>query len=170
MAAAMSATSFVKTALSEKDPLKEEEARKSMQEDVEIISNSLRFINDLLRNMLDMHRASNKQLKVNLTPTDILHDILEPVEGMLHQRGCSFEVSVHCEPRNLIVMTDRLRLKQIMLNLGRNSSKFVNKGFVRLHAGVNEKGHVYLAVEDSGPGIPEEKRELLFAKFQESLD
>lgn len=117
-----------------------------------------------------MHRASNKQLKVNMTPTDILHDILEPVYGMLHQREASFEVTFKCEPRDLWVLTDRLRLKQIVLNLGRNASKFVDKGFVRLTAGVNEDGHVYLTVEDSGPGIPEEKRELLFAKFQESLD
>ena len=29
---------------------------------------------------------------------------------------------------------------------------------------------VRLAVEDSGIGIPKEKRDLLFAKFQESLD
>ena len=32
------------------------------------------------------------------------------------------------------------------------------------------KGQVFLAVEDSGPGIPKEKRDFLFAKFQESLD
>lgn len=167
----MSATSFVKTALAEPDPMHDAETRNSVREDVEIIDNSLRFVNDLLRNMLDMHRASNKQLKVHLTPTDIVHDVLEPVEAMLHQRTSSFEVEIHCEPRDLVVITDRLRLKQIMLNLGRNSSKFVNKGFVRLLAGVNpETGHVFLAVEDSGPGIPAEKHELLFAKFQESLD
>lgn len=52
VAAAMSATSFVKTAISVKDPLKDEEARKSVQEDVQIIDNALRFVNDLLRNML----------------------------------------------------------------------------------------------------------------------
>ena len=125
---------------------------------------------DYLRLISDMHRASNKQLKVNMTPTDILHDILEPVYGMLHQREASFEVTFKCQPRDLWVLTDRLRLKQIVLNLGRNAAKFVDKGFVRLTAGINEDGHVYLAVEDSGPGIPEEKRELLFAKFQESLD
>jgi signal transduction histidine kinase len=68
-------------------------------------------------------------------------------------------------------MTDRLRLKQIVLNLGRNSAKFVETGFVRLKADViNDK--VTLSVEDTGPGIPEEKRRDLYgARFQEqSLD
>ena len=64
---------------------------------------------------------------------------------------------------------DRLRLKQIALNLGRNSVKFVTKGFVRIRAQVVD-GSVVVFVEDSGPGIPPEKRDKLFAKFQDRLD
>jgi signal transduction histidine kinase len=164
----MSACSFVKTAVNENDPLKTEEARKETREDIDIIDNALRFVNDLLRNMLDMHRAANKQLKVNMTPTDILHDVLESVHAMLPQRDTQFEVQVEC-PVGLVVMTDRLRLKQVFLNLARNSVKFIDEGFVRLRAEVIED-EVHLIIEDSGPGIPMAKREMLFSKFQESLD
>jgi CHASE1-domain containing sensor protein len=69
VAAAMSACSFVKRALKKKDPLKDELDLKSARDDVRIIDNSLNFVNDLLRNMLDMHRAANKKLKVILAPT-----------------------------------------------------------------------------------------------------
>jgi K+-sensing histidine kinase KdpD len=62
-----------------------------------------------------------------------------------------------------------LRLKQVILNLGRNSVKFIEEGFIKLQAKV-VKGQVQIAVEDSGPGIPMEKRERLFCKYQESLD
>jgi CheY-like chemotaxis protein len=62
-----------------------------------------------------------------------------------------------------------LRLKQILLNLGRNATKFVEEGFIRFRAAV-VNGSVQLYVEDSGQGIPEEKRHQLFGKFQESLD
>ena len=79
VAAAMSACSFVKTAIEVDNPLATEEQRQETREDVSIIDNALRFVNDLLRNMLDMHRAANKQLKVNMTPTDILTDVLESV-------------------------------------------------------------------------------------------
>jgi hypothetical protein len=112
VAAAMSACSFVKTAVNENDPLRTEEARMETREDVDIIDNALRFVNDLLRNMLDMHRAANKQLKVNMTPTDILHDVLESVQAMLPRRDAKFEVQVEC-PVGLVAMTDRLRLKQV---------------------------------------------------------
>ena len=170
VAAAISACSFVRTAVHETVPLADEESRESVREDVDIIDNSLNFVNDLLRNMLDMHRASSKQLKIVMKMTDIYNDILRPVDSMLYRRGNSnVRVILDCNPPNLMVDTDQLRLKQIVLNLGRNSSKFLTTGFIRLSAHV-VNGNVQLSVEDSGPGIPKEKREHLFAKFQESLD
>jgi len=168
VSAAISACSFVKAAVNRPHPLQDEESRETTREDVRIIDNALKFVNDLLRNMLDMHRAANKQLKVSLAPTDILHDVLEPTASILTQRGGKVDVTIDC-PKNLFVMSDRLRLKQVVLNLGRNSSKFVDEGFIRLTAKpVGET--VLITVEDSGPGIPLEKRKSLFKKYQESLD
>jgi signal transduction histidine kinase len=169
VAAAMAACSFVKTAVNKENPLVDDESRELARDDVNIIDNALHFVNDLLRNMLDMHRASNNQLQVTMTPTDLLHDVMEPVAGLLYQRGNSkVKLIVEC-PENLFVMTDNLRLKQIILNLGRNSSKFIDEGFIRLKAEV-VNGHVQVYVDDSGSGIPAEKRQQLFAKYQESLD
>lgn len=97
-------------------------------------------------------------------------------------------------PKNLHVLTDRMRLKQICLNLSNNAAKFVSKGFIRLRAevvppsapedceslafndvesavkGSHRDGNVVIYIEDSGPGIPEVKRKQLFKKFQDSLD
>jgi signal transduction histidine kinase len=168
VAAAMAASGFVKAAVNEKEPLSTQEVRSTIREDVVIIENALKFVNDLLRNMLDMHQAANKQLKVTMEPTDLLHDVLEPVHSMLNQRNANYKVEIDC-PNHLFVTTDRLRLKQVVLNLGRNSLKFVESGYVRLRAVVVD-GMVELSIEDSGPGIPLEKRNSLFAKFQESLD
>lgn len=165
----MSACSFVKTALKQKEPLRDEESIITTREDVNIIDNALKFVNDLLRNMLDMHRATNKKMKVSLTPTDILHDVLEPVQSMLMQRGGKIDVQVSCED-STFALADRLRLNQVMLNLGRNSAKFVDEGFIRLSAKAFENGIVQVSVEDSGPGIPEKKKKMLFQKYQESLD
>jgi signal transduction histidine kinase len=190
-AAAISACSFVSSAVNEAEPLMTEESRNSVREDVNIIETSLDFINDLLRNMLDMHRAASHQLIIDNSHVDILHDILQPVSSMLYRRDCSFEVLIDCPP-HLYCKTDRLRLKQIIMNIGRNAAKFVQKGFVRFKVEVKEcsdEGHesggnsssssiesgedgsnICIYIEDSGPGIPESKRGRLFEKFQESLD
>ncbi|CAB9497110.1 respiration control sensor protein ArcB [Seminavis robusta] len=168
VAAAMAACSFVKSAVNEKEPLVDPQKRADTREDVAVIHNSLQFINDLLRNMLDMHRASHKQLQVNFEPVDLYHDILQSTAGMIYQRDSKIKVIVECE-QNLFVQSDNLRLKQVILNLSRNAVKFVNHGFIKLRGFVVDN-EVRLAVEDSGIGIPAEKRDLLFAKFQESLD
>jgi Histidine kinase-, DNA gyrase B-, and HSP90-like ATPase len=119
--------------------------------------------------MLDMHRAASQQLKIDRSVVDVLRDILEPVASMLYMRGAPFQVLVDCPHDRLIIETDPLRLKQIMLNLGRNAAKFVQTGFVRFRAAVLDN-EVRLYVEDSGPGVPAEKRSNLFGRFQESLD
>lgn len=180
-------------AVNSPSPLATQEDLSNAQDDVEVISNALNFVHDLLRNMLDIHRAASKDLVVHLRPTDLLRDVLEPVAAMLHQRqGSRIRLLVEC-PEDLHVNTDHLRLKQIVLNLGRNSTKFVDEGFIRLRAeavavGTEDDGdesssgfggsgdgngpcrHVEISVEDSGPGIPADKRGRLFSKFQESLD
>lgn len=168
LAAAMSACGFVVTEVNTPSPLADEESRQTVREDTAIIASSLKFIDDLLRNILDMNRATSNQMHIEMAPTDLLRDVLEPVATMLHRRGDDIDVIVDCK-RNLIVQTDRMRLKQIILNLASNSRKFVQKGFVRLSA-YEFDGNVKLRVDDSGPGIPMEKRKNLFIKFQESLD
>ena len=60
-------------------------------------------------------------------------------------------------------------MKQVVLNLANNARKFVVKGFIRL-TGHEVDGQIQVCVEDSGPGIPADKRGGLFDKYQESLD
>jgi signal transduction histidine kinase/CheY-like chemotaxis protein len=168
LSAAMSAASFISSAVNEREPLTTVEDRQAVRDDITIIESSLQFVNDLLRNMLDFHRATSSELHLETTATDVQRDILEPVAAMLYRRYDNYKVIVDC-PKDLYVMTDRLRLKQIVLNLGRNSAKFIETGFVRLKAEVIDD-NVTLSVEDSGPGIPEEKRRHLYDRFQESLD
>jgi signal transduction histidine kinase len=166
----MSACTFVSSSLEDASAMSSVEGRQSAQEDVQIVDISLHFINDLLRNMLDLHRATSGQMELKESPTSVLDDILRPVTNMLYTRGPSVKVILDCPP-NLFIMADRLRLVQIVLNLGRNALKFVTKGFIRFRATTEEDTQlVRIYIEDSGPGVPEEKRKHLFHKFQESLD
>jgi signal transduction histidine kinase len=171
VAAAISACTFVKAAVNEEPPLMEEMTRQSCREDVDIIHYSLQFVNDLLRNMLEIHRARDKQVRVEMEVTDLLRDVLEPVDSMLYRRNAGFKVILDCT-NSLFVLSDRLRLKQIILNLALNSAKFIDGGdanFIRLGA-AEINGVVQLSVCDSGPGVPLDKRSNLFSKFQPSLD
>jgi len=135
----MSALSFVSTEVNTEPPLLDATSIASVRDDIRIIKNSHSFINDLLRTMLDMQRADSNRMKIDKGPTDLMKDVFEPVGSMLYHRGLDYEVLYDC-PANLMVLTDRLRLTQVVLNLARNSAKFVNAGFVRLRAQVVDNG------------------------------
>lgn len=99
---------------------KTDQAYKAAREDVAIIDSSLQFINDLLRNLLDLHRVSNGQMQLQESATSLLDDVLRPVSNMLYTRGPNIDVLIDC-PKDLVIAADRLRLTQIVLNLGRST-------------------------------------------------
>jgi signal transduction histidine kinase len=63
-----------------------------------------------------------------------------------------------------ILKTDRNRLKQILTNLVGNALKFTKEGSVRLAYEVR-LNDVYFTVVDMGPGIPEDKQQVIFDYF-----
>ncbi|KAL7565587.1 hypothetical protein ACA910_014299 [Epithemia clementina (nom. ined.)] len=176
LAAAISACSFVKSALtdsedahnnnkfpkrcSEKQICSEVVPHHSLLEDVKVIETSLSFVNDFLRSMLDIHRAAADEVGFDTCPVDLLEDVLKPVCTMLNQRCLKITVCCDC-PENLIVSTYPLCLKQTLLHLGVPATNSAESGFVRFRAAV-VNGFVELYVEDSGPGIPPHDRGRLF--------
>jgi signal transduction histidine kinase len=164
LSAAMSALTFVKSSMIEKTTVNVND----IEDDVRIVDSSLYFINDLLRSMLDFHRVKSRKIKITKKPMDLAKDLLQPVTAMLYTRDLDIDILIDC-PEGLIIETDPLRMKQIVLNLGRSATKYLQKGYIKLSVKV-EDGTVKVIVEDSGPGIPVDKRKHLFSKFQESLD
>jgi len=201
ISAALSATTFASSIVKSDKPINEEE-RRTLDENLTVVDRSLRFVSDLMRNILDVHRASSDRMTLNMETVGLKEDVFEPVSSIIYTRDTNFKMEIDC-PADLLVHSDKLRLNQIVLNLARNSAKFVTEGFVRLRADT-VNGSVCIFVEDSGPGkfarvwdvwrskeifgecqlivlfflhshlfssgIPEEKRDRLFARYQKSLD
>lgn len=148
LSAAMIAHNFVKSAVVDKEGRADEKTLATLKEDIDTIGSSLRFVLDFLQTMLDMYRGrSIKQVKA--VRTNLLHDVFEPVVSMLSLRQSSVELRLEC-PEDLNIISDSLRLKDILLNLGRNATKFVSSGFVLFQVEIGSAG-IELSVADSGP-------------------
>jgi signal transduction histidine kinase/HAMP domain-containing protein len=66
------------------------------------------------------------------------------------------------------IISDRLKLKQILTNLINNAIKFTEHGYVRVSARIEADGESFaLAVADTGPGIAEESLPFVFEKFRQ---
>ena len=77
-----------------------------------------------------------------------------------------FEVDV--PPGLPPVSTDPERMRQIVTALVSNAIKFTSRGGVRVQARLGGEGRwMEVAVADSGPGVPEEERERIFAPFEQ---
>lgn len=62
---------------------------------------------------------------------------------------------------------DHDRLVQVMLNLISNAKKFTEKGTVHVSAGTKDD-QIVVRVADSGIGVPDDEREIIFDKFRQS--
>lgn len=175
LSAALSACSFIETSIQQNFRSRahakvaaEEEENHTLSEDVQVVRSSLEYINDLLRSMLEFSKIGSRQLKLSMEPADLNADVFEPVRTMIQHRDNPYDIIIEA-PVSIFIETDRMRLKQVVLNLAGNARKFVQTGFIRIRAQV-VNGNVQIEVQDSGPGIPESKRNSLFSRFQDSLD
>jgi signal transduction histidine kinase len=74
-------------------------------------------------------------------------------------------LSVQVDDPELTVLVDRRRFEQVLLNLLSNAQRHTPAGG-RLDVRITEAGNeAIIAVTDSGPGVPQEERELIFEPF-----
>jgi signal transduction histidine kinase len=66
--------------------------------------------------------------------------------------------------QELILKTNSLAIQNVLARLLTNAAKFTTEGHITLTT-TFESMKLHFAVSDSGPGIPEDKREYIFERF-----
>lgn len=129
---------------------------------------------DLLNNLLDLSSAESGHVALDLQPLD-LRDCLEATATFTapQARSKGLELVASIDPRIPdLVMGDNLRLRQVLINLLGNAMKFTDHGYVglfaRLRSLTESEAVVRFVVEDSGRGIPPEKKISVFQAFSQA--
>ena len=141
-----------------------------------IICNSGEHLLNLINNVLDIKIEAGHMVREDTAIN--LDRFLREIESLMFlqvaKKGLSFalELSPHL-PRNITVDSDKLR--QVLINLIGNAIKFTASGGVSLRAEVAKWESPQLAqlrfeVEDTGIGIREEDREIIFSPFEQKID
>jgi signal transduction histidine kinase len=122
----------------------------------------VRLINDIL----DLERIESGTEALHLAPNpldDIVAEAVRSVQGTAEQAGVTLEIS----PSGAVVQADHDRLVQAVTNLLANAVKFSERGAsVRVDA-VGRGVWVALRISDEGRGIPADKLESIFGRFQQ---
>ena len=125
-----------------------------------------RYLNTIVSNLRYMRKVGSGDARPQLAE----HDVEELLNGMADElgdlsRGHPVELSVG--PGLPHVMVDLARMRQVLTNLVVNAAKFAPQGTPISISAKNEgDGVVIVEVLDQGPGIPEDKRDLVFEKFK----
>ncbi|MGB5447146.1 MAG: diguanylate cyclase [Psychromonas sp.] len=139
-----------------------------VQENLTLIIASGQRLSNLVNDILDFSKLRHQALKLKLHPID-LHGACDLVLSMIR---------VIAEPKGLVlenritvdlpaVMADENRLYQILYNLVGNAVKFTTEGYVAVRAFIDDEDMICIQVEDSGIGIPDADREIIFHSFEQ---
>ena len=125
----------------------------------------------LVGDLLDLSRLDAGRLELDSRPLDtpsILAGSVAALANLFEQRRQTITVDAPADTAP--ILGDRRRVEQILTNLLSNAAKYTpDGGRIAVSADALD-GRVRIAVADSGPGIPEPERELVFGRFYRGKD
>jgi signal transduction histidine kinase/CheY-like chemotaxis protein len=142
----------------------------SQRESLEAIERCGQHLLTLINDILDLTKIEAGQMQPEIQATD-LGQLLEDVHMIVAQRAVAKGLELRLDlagdlPRG--ILTDPVKLKQILLNLLGNAVKFTSHGVVTLSAAVSGPGQLGFEVADTGVGIPADKIGAIFDAFHQA--
>ncbi len=139
-----------------------EEDRNKFQ-DIILKNNDLLL--QLINDVLDLSRIESGTLLMNYAYfqlSDVCNQALSSVNQTMKKEEVQLygDISFDCT-----LYSDRSRVVQVLINFLNNAFKFTNHGKVVLCTKLLENNQVEIAVVDTGIGIDEDKRQLVFERF-----
>ncbi|HEX7410744.1 MAG TPA: ATP-binding protein, partial [Bacteroidales bacterium] len=143
------------------------------REFISIISSSSKQLLTVINDIIDISKLESGQLiisNVRFNLNELLHKVLMTFENIKTSAGKSqlrliLENGLSDTESNII--SDDVRLSQVLYNLLGNALKFTSSGFVKLGYR-HDNGNLLFYVEDSGKGIPGDKQQFIFERFRQA--
>ncbi len=125
----------------------------------------------LINDILDISKVESGKLSIITSDYDVislLNDVWIMVYRRTEEKGIKLNFDVNCNMPK-ILHGDKVRIKQMLINLLTNSIKYTDEGFVRLKAWTEQHGEdvdLIVSVSDTGVGIKEENIGRIFDSFE----
>ena len=139
------------------------------------ISDSSEHLLALINDVLDISRIESGKIRYTPAPVDITElsdSVLTIMHGYLSNRDITFQTELR-QPQTRYVLTDAVRVREVLVNILGNAVKFTNDGgtvtyAVSYHPGEDER-HVTVRyrISDTGIGMSEEFVDHIFDEFSQ---
>ena len=139
---------------------------------ISIINNNSLLLLSIINDIIDISEIDSNQLtlsNVSFNLNHMLDELLITIEhekALQNKTGLTLSLDKSCGEYNFTIISDDVRIKQILYNLLNNAMKFTQKGFIKF--GYTATGDTLkFFVQDTGKGIPKDKQSLIFERFRQ---
>ena len=149
--------------------LKDSVVTSSIRERLKIVHRNGKKLLELISNILEFSKFDSGKIEIK-KESFLLNNLFDEIYPNIYQMALEKNISFVFEiPSNtdVLVETDKTKLEQILLNLLVNSVKFTNEGSVTLTAKIVNDRDLILEVIDTGIGLSEENKKIIFMEFQQ---
>ena len=139
------------------------------------LNQNARYLQDLIGNVLDMSAVEVGEVSLNFEPVSLLETVAEAVDT-LRARADTKKLRLETAAEGLLpdaIITDRVRFKEIIVNLVSNAVKYTEQGGVTVTLSTERRGTdvlLSLVVSDTGIGIDPVQLNNLFKPFNRVHD
>ncbi|MDX2506524.1 MAG: HAMP domain-containing sensor histidine kinase [Gammaproteobacteria bacterium] len=123
----------------------------------------------LVNNLLDLSRMESREEELFSSPNnlfEIIRSVVSELSSLVEENDMT--ISLDAAMASLSVNGDENKIKQLIRNLLANAIKFSPKKSQVSIRGEQTSASIRLEIEDQGPGVPDEDKELIFDKFHQS--
>ncbi|MGH2646165.1 MAG: response regulator, partial [Ginsengibacter sp.] len=155
--------------------LSEPNLKEDFKKHINVIRYSSEHMLNIINDILDFSKIDARKMEVK-EATFNLADCLNNVTSSFSLQFKSHNIELTTqfptdELQNMYVLSDQMKLSQILKNLLSNSLKFTVNGNVKLNVQIKESSDKYITlyfeVKDTGIGIAKEKQEEIFLAFSQ---
>jgi len=136
-----------------------------------IINQRCNDLLDIINDLLDIAKIESGQLTVNFEKCN-LNELFQELTTYFseHQKRIGknnviFSLRNFCYPNKNIIVTDKVKLKHIFINLIDNAFKFTETGTIEGGSKYDGNQRLIFYLSDTGKGIPPEKQHIIFERF-----
>ena len=153
-----------------KDDLADRPAsERAWDQDLTTIHGAGQHLLSLISDILDLSKIEAGKLDTSIEPvslTQLVHEVTDACQPLVSRMNN--RLLLELDPHVDTLHTDRLKLRQILLNLLSNAAKFTADGRITLRTRACPHDRVHIDVEDTGTGIPEDAQTRIFDAFEQA--